>query len=133
MRDGNGTKLACTGRSPPLAFLGVVSALARVLAFVLAFALFPGAAEIVENATHLVASGHTAHALDDADHAPQGDENGCSGTIHVCSCHTSVSFLVNNDRFAFAPPLVLSSSVDADARGEPASGHALGIYRPPSA
>ena len=124
---------ACTTPWAPLEFSCAVSSLVRLLAFVLAFALFPGATEIVENATHLVASGHTAHAVDDSDHAPQGDEHGCSGTIHVCSCHTSVSFLLNNDRFALAAPLILSSSLDADARGEPASGHALGVYRPPSA
>ena len=33
---------------------------------------------------------HGAHAQDaGADHAPDGDEHGCSGTFHLCSCHHS--------------------------------------------
>lgn len=110
-----------------------MSGLARLLAFALAFVLFPGAIEIVENATHLVASGHTAHAVDDSHHAPQGDEHGCSGTTHVCACHTSVSFLVSNEGLAVPAAVVFTSSQHGDATGEPATGHSLGVYRPPSA
>lgn len=110
-----------------------MSGFVRLLAFVVAFALFPGAAEIVENATHLAASGHTAHAVDDTDHAPRGDEHGCSGTTHVCACHSSVSFLVSSGGFALPAPVLFTSSPHGDVSGEPAIGHSLGVYRPPSA
>jgi len=107
--------------------------LVRLLAFVLAFALFPGATEIVENATHLVTSGHTAHAVDDSDHVPQGDEHGCSGTTHVCACHTSVSFVVSNEGFVLPAAVVLKLSLHGDTAGLLATGYSLGVYRPPSA
>ncbi len=105
----------------------------RLVALLIAFVLMPGAAEMVENAAHVVSDGHTAHAIDDADHAPRGDEHGCSGTYHVCSCHASPSFLLGNVAFAFGPDLVLSSPLNSDAEGRPSVGHSLGVYRPPSA
>lgn len=59
----------------------------------LIWAITPGLAEVAENAWHLVVAGHQAHALDrGADHAPAGDEHGCSGTFHLCSCHHTLLF-----------------------------------------
>ena len=50
----------------------------------------PGLAEAAENLWHFARVGHTAHAQDAGeDHAPDGDEHGCSGTFHLCSCHHS--------------------------------------------
>ena len=51
----------------------------RALAFVLAFMLTPGSSEVLESATHLIANGHLAHALDDEEHEPHGEEHGCTG------------------------------------------------------
>lgn len=64
---------------------------ARLLVLGLVLAMTPGLAEVVENVAHLAVSGHGAHAADQGpDHEPTGDEHGCSGTFHVCSCHSSV-------------------------------------------
>ncbi len=105
----------------------------RLVALLIAFVLMPGAAEVVENAAHIVSDGHTAHAVDDADHAPRGEEHGCSGTLHVCSCHASPSFILGNVAFALGPPRVLSSALATEAEGHPSAGHSLGVDRPPSA
>lgn len=63
----------------------------RLLILCLALSVIPGLAEAVENVGHVLVSGHGAHALDQGEsHAPDGDEHGCSGTLHLCSCHNSV-------------------------------------------
>jgi hypothetical protein len=64
----------------------------RLSVVCLVWAMTPGLTEAVENAWHLASSGHTAHAPEAGeDHAPVGDEHGCSGTFHLCSCHHSPS------------------------------------------
>lgn len=97
------------------------------------FAMAPGATEVVENVLHLFAEGHAAHALADADHERQGDEHGCSGTFHMCHCHSVVSFLTG----ASSPEVEAASehrhdvlcSVD-DTR---ADGCSAEMFRPPAA
>jgi hypothetical protein len=70
----------------------VRAAATRALVALLLWGLTPGLAEVTENVGHLLATGHTAHATDrGADHAPDGDEHGCSGAFHFCSCHQSLS------------------------------------------
>jgi hypothetical protein len=50
----------------------------------------PGLLEATENLWHLAAAGHTAHSSEaGADHQPTGDEHGCTGSFHLCSCHRS--------------------------------------------
>lgn len=62
----------------------------RGLVFVLLLALAPGLGEVVENVVHLVVHGHLAHAEAQGDHhAERLPEHGCSGTFHLCSCHTA--------------------------------------------
>lgn len=62
---------------------------------VLIVLLIPGAFEVMENLWHLGATGHVAHAADaGADHAPEGQEHGCSGTFHFCTCCPTLSFRV---------------------------------------
>jgi len=64
------------------------------LTLIVLWTLVPGVGEFTENLAHLVARGHTAHAVPDGDtHAPDGPEHGCSGTLHLCSCCLSLSFL----------------------------------------
>lgn len=107
--------------------------LVKMIALMLVFVLTPGAAEIVENAAHLAKDGHTAHAIDDAEHTPAGDEHGCSGTIHVCACHSSTCFMVS-DRFpSVAPASLIDASLTSADGGHAAAGYRLGVHRPPAA
>lgn len=70
----------------------MTSLAARILVAVLVWALTPGLLEVSENVWHLVAAGHTAHAASQgADHEPAGDEHGCTGTFHLCSCHHTLA------------------------------------------
>lgn len=59
----------------------------RVIAILLALSLLPSV-EIVEAAVHLVVHGDAAHGGGHDDSGLGQDEHGCSGTFHVCSCHT---------------------------------------------
>lgn len=66
--------------------------IARLLVLALVWALVPGLAEATENLWHLAAAGHVAHAAAAGeDHAPRGDEHGCSGSFHLCGCHHSTT------------------------------------------
>jgi hypothetical protein len=66
------------------------AAAAHFLVAVLVWSLTPGLNELAENIWHLAVSGHSAHAIEQGeDHAPEGDEHGCSGTFHLCGCHHS--------------------------------------------
>lgn len=109
----------------------VSSLLSRLLVLVLVLSLTPGLVELVENAWHLMEVGHVAHAVDQgADHQPEGDEHGCSGNFHVCSCHhTPPSHLAR-----------LGLGTDHDGRRDRARrGHPphlhdrapQGVFRPP--
>ncbi len=110
-----------------------MSRLFKLLALLLVFSMTPGGAEIVENAVHLATDGHTAHSIDDAAHAPEGDEHGCSGTMHLCACHSSPSFLVAEVGVSVLPPSIDElSRVRAD-EGRVMPGHIAGVYRPPAA
>ncbi|MBT8451571.1 MAG: hypothetical protein KJO40_06365 [Deltaproteobacteria bacterium] len=97
------------------------------------YAMAPGASEIVENVFHLLAEGHAAHALADADHEPQGEEHGCSGTFHMCHCHSSVTFLTGTA----APEIEAASEHRQNARCDVddlrAEGCRADMFRPPSA
>jgi len=107
--------------------------LLRALAFVLAFLLTPGSSEVVESTVHLVANGHLAHAVDDEEHAPHGDEHGCTGVMHSCACHAGAAVAL----FDPGVPCIgsaqrrLSSTTTAGHR--PALGHSVRVERPPTA
>jgi cytochrome c5 len=64
---------------------------ARLFALCLMMLVMPNLTEAAENVWHLLSTGHDAHAVEaGADHAPEGDEHGCSGTSHLCACcHTA--------------------------------------------
>jgi len=60
----------------------------------LLWAVAPGLGELLENSVHLAQEGHLAHAAPDGDqHDGSGPEHGCTGTVHLCSCCASLSFL----------------------------------------
>ena len=110
-----------------------MSRVVSLIALLLVFVLTPGMAELAENAAHVVIEGHGAHALDDVEHAPMGDEHGCSGTFHACSCHASPTFIVNESSLAVSVPLPPATSHLADTHDRLALGFRLGVFRPPSA
>ncbi len=118
-------------RRKPAARLGWVF---KVFTLFLVFVLTPGATEIVENAAHLLANGHGAHAFDDAEHSPAGDEHGCSSTFHTCSCHNSTSFVVRDTEFSVPPPDPLEEPYASSGRDKRlVAGFQRGIFRPPVA
>lgn len=122
----------CQGVVGVLWFPLSMAHLVRLVTLLLVFVLTPGAAEIVENVAHLAADGHLAHAVDDDDHAPEGDEHGCSATMHLCACHSAPCFLLADGGADLPfPPAARLAVNDGDlARLTP--GHALGVYRPPA-
>jgi hypothetical protein len=66
----------------------------RLVAALLLGCLTPGVGEAVENLGHLLASGHLAHAEEaEHHHTEPGDEHGCNGVFHLCSCHSTQRFL----------------------------------------
>lgn len=97
------------------------------------YAMAPGAGEIVENVFHLLAEGHAAHALADAAHEPQGEEHGCSGTFHMCHCHSSTTFVSG----AGAPEVEAAAEhrqpVSWDVNDAHPEGCRADMFRPPSA
>src|SRR5688572_3511361 len=63
----------------------------RILALALVLAILPTTGEMLELVVHLARHGDVAHEVgDDHGSAPMGtDEHGCSGTFHLCPCHTA--------------------------------------------
>jgi hypothetical protein len=110
-----------------------VRRIAPYVAILTVLALTPALGEIVENAAHWVASGHAAHDVDDADHAPVGDEHGCSGTMHLCSCHaTPLAVAPVAVSLPTRPPRP-GQQVGVGPRVEIPDGHIGRIFRPPIA
>ncbi len=66
---------------------------ARFLAFLLILSLLPATTELIEAVVHYVEHGDLAHAEAD-EHGTTAlgmSEHGCSGTFHLCSCHTAIA------------------------------------------
>jgi len=96
----------------------------------LVFLMTPGLSELVDDALHLVRTGHTEHAA--GHHDGEDAEHGCTGTFHTCSCHQSATFLPGPG----APELAESSAVDRGSpshEGGAADGVRRGLLRPPQA
>lgn len=99
----------------------------------LIYLMTPAAVELTENVVHLVMTGHSAHAFGDGAHRPDGPEHGCSGIVHVCGCHSSVSFIPANAYVAIesvGPAEIVGTWV---AERSPTREHRSGVYRPPMA
>jgi hypothetical protein len=62
----------------------------RVLAFLVLLAVLP-TVEVTEQVSHFVEHAFLAEVPDHPVHhdESQGDEHGCTGLIHLCSCHHS--------------------------------------------
>lgn len=103
------------------------------IAGIMVYAMAPGASEIAENVFHLLAEGHAAHALADADHEPQGEEHGCSGTFHMCHCHSSTAFVSGGEAPEVRAAIELCQRVSRDVDDARAEGCRADMFRPPSA
>ena len=103
------------------------------IAVLLAYAITPGAGEMVENVVHLVADGHSAHATHEAEEEPCNDSHGCSGPFQTCPCHGTSAFVVDDMPIEVAAaeleveiPRWFVASLEAD-------GVMSGVFRPPIA
>jgi len=94
--------------------------------------VFPGAVEATEDFAHLALNGHLAHAVESADsHSVPDPEHGCSGVLHLCSCHLSVAGLM-----AVPAPTSVAPDQRPLYRGtaeSSATGHQHSLERPPRA
>ena len=105
----------------------VVLVRARILALLLVLSIVPSTMELVEAVVHWAEHGDSAHGDGHASSALGGtDEHGCSGTFHLCACHTAN---------VLAPSVVLDLNVysflDYEACSAPASRVGLGATAPP--
>lgn len=99
---------------------------ARILAILLTLSILPSTMELVEAVVHWAQHGDSAHGDDHDSTALGTDEHGCSGTFHLCACHTAS---------VVAPSVVTDLSVysflEYEAGVEPASHVGLGATAPP--
>lgn len=105
----------------------------QLCALLLAFLLTPGSGELMENAVHLVSDGHTAHSIDDAEHAPAGDEHGCTGMMHCCACCGVPPVALSDARVPVVDSALGLGLVLRQPVGGAASGHGARLDRPPAA
>lgn len=103
------------------------------VAALLVYVMTPAAGEVVENAVHLVLTGHTAHALHDGAHQPDSPEHGCSGPFHICHCHSSVSFTAPCVAVDVGAPFPRDVEVVWFDHDVPSEAHRDGVFRPPIA
>jgi len=93
------------------------------------FIAVPGLQEMLEDAVHFIADGHTAH---EAGHADEQPGHCCSGLFHVCPCHAHAVAEVQSVSLVpslHAPTLVVMVH---DTDGVRPGFHAT-PFRPPTA
>lgn len=99
---------------------------ARILALLLMLSVVPSTMELVEAAVHWIEHGDSAHGDGHDSSALGTDEHGCSGTFHLCHCHSAnviaSSVIVNLNAYSF---------LDHEERFEPVSHVGLGAMAPP--
>ncbi len=99
---------------------------ARILALLLVLSIVPSTMELVEAVVHWAEHGDSAHGEGHDSSALGTDEHGCSGTFHLCPCHTAN---------VMTPSVVVDVSVysflDHQACFEPAYRVGLGATAPP--
>ena len=97
------------------------------------FAMVPGASEVVENVSQLMSSGPAAQASANVHRGSQNDESGCSGTFHMCKCHSSVTFLTGSTAPKVAVAPEHRQNVEWDVDDACAEGCRADMFRPPAA
>jgi hypothetical protein len=103
------------------------------VALLIAYLMTPIPPVLTENIGGLIASGHAAHALEDAEHhQKKTPERCCSGPMHVCGCHDSANGLVPVAA-AIAPSTAPEERVFLGPDEIQAEGHLRGVFRPPNA
>ena len=102
----------------------------RLLAVLLVLAMWPGLSELVELAQHAVEHGDIAHdQSDEHDSAPLGeDEHGCSGTFHLCPCHSPTPAMASADTVR----VPAGETIEACAQLTPSYQVGLGLAAPPT-
>jgi hypothetical protein len=126
-----GTSNGLIGRSLMVESVGVRRP-AKLLAALLVFMMTPGLTELVDDALHLVETGHTEHAAAHDDGHGEDAEHGCSGAFHTCGCHASPAFLPAPE----APSLPESAQAllaVVSPGGGPSDGASGDLLRPPAA
>lgn len=103
-----------------------------LVALALVYLMTPMAVEITENVIHVIKSGHTAHALDDAEHASDDPEHCCSGPTHVCSCCHSTGFVASVTA-GIGTASTCTTQLPWSADDLRADGHLARVFRPPIA
>lgn len=98
----------------------------RILVLLLVLSTLPSTMELVEAVVHWVEHGDAAHGDGHASVGMGADEHGCSGTFHVCRCHTAN---VITPAVAVVPCAI--SHVDREASFELRSRVGLGAMAPP--
>lgn len=101
-----------------------------MVAVALVYLMTPMAAELTENVVHVITSGHTAHALNDAEHATDDPEHCCSGPTHVCGCCHSTGFTASVTE-GVVPPSTCATQLPWTADDLRADGHLARVFRPP--
>ena len=104
-----------------------------ILALLLTLSLLPSM-EVIELAVHLVQHGDLAHGDRDGHEksALGSDEHGCSGTFHLCGCHTA-SALASAEISAHAIHCPTSRDACFPSAGRDGLGATAPPIRPPIA
>lgn len=103
------------------------------VAVLLVYLMTPSAGEIVENVVHLLTKGHTAHAIEDDAHEPDGAEHGCSGPFHFCPCHSSSVFTAPLSTVEIGSPGPTETELGLWYEDAASEGHPGSVFRPPIA
>lgn len=101
------------------------------MALVLAYAITPGAGEMVENVAHYLLDGHAAHASHDTDQAPNGDAHGCSGPFQTCPCHGTSAFVADSPPIEVGVAHAVTQTVQWFVSVHQSDGTQQTVFRPP--
>ena len=105
----------------------------KLVAALLVFLVTPGLTELLDDALHVIETGHSEHAEAHEQHGGAGAEHGCSGTFHTCPCHQSPSFLPASEALVVAASVDTSLGAPLRLTDRPADGVRRSLRRPPRA
>ena len=114
-------------------YVGGVHRLIPGIAVLLAYAVTPGAGEMVENLAQFAVDGHSAHAAHESEEEPCNDAHGCSGPFQTCPCHGTAAFLVDRGPVEVAAAELEVQTFQWFVADLEADGVMTGVFRPPIA